>query len=78
MDTQQNLNIASNSKRFPKLFGILRTLLDYCGDYFDGRKHEIRPVIERKVGKIESLWQYIGDYLGGNKYGYIESGKKQK
>ncbi len=76
MDTQQNLNIASNSKRFPKLFGIVRAILDYCGDYFDGRKHQVKPAVERKVGKSESLWQYIGDYLSGNKYGYVESREK--
>ena len=69
MDIQENLNIASNSKHFPKL----QALLAYCGDYFSGRKHRIRPAIKRtikKVGKLESFWQYLGDYLSGNKYGY--------
>ena len=69
MDVQRNLNIASNSKQFPKL----QAFLDYCGDYFSGLKHRIRPSIKRtvkKVGKLGSFWQYLGDYLSGNKYGY--------
>ena len=73
MNTQENLNIASNSKHFPKLYGKLHVLLDYCGDYFSGRKHRIRPAIKRtikKVGKLDSFWQYVGDFLSGNKYGY--------
>jgi hypothetical protein len=73
MDIQENLNIASNSKHFPSLYGKLQVLLDYCEDYFNGRKHRIRPAIKRtirKVGKLRSFWQYVGDFLSGNKYGY--------
>lgn len=77
MDIQENLNIASNSKQFPKVCGKMQTILDFCGDYLSGQKHKTKPAIKKtikKVGKIESFWQYLGDYLSGNKYGY----EKQK
>ena len=39
MDTRNNLNIASNSNKFPKLAAFLRLFVEYLGDYLSGNKN---------------------------------------
>ena len=35
-----NSNIASNSKKFPKLVAFWNVIVEYIGDYFSGQKHK--------------------------------------
>lgn len=38
--TNKNLNIASNSRKYPKLVAFWRLFVEYLGDYFNGQKYK--------------------------------------
>ena len=40
MNTSKNLNIAANSKKFPKLVAFWSAFVEYLMDYLDGRKYK--------------------------------------
>ena len=39
MNTANNLNIASNSSKFPRLVAFWRLFVEYFGDYLSGNKN---------------------------------------
>jgi len=82
MNIQENLNIASNLKRYPKLVSFIR----YCRDYVDGYKRGKKVVKDfvrknsRRVfdAKWTSFGEYLCDWLSGQKYKVVKSCDKQK
>ena len=49
MNTRDNLNIASNFSKFPKLAAFLRLFVVYLGDYLSGNKH--RHLYQKELNK---------------------------
>ena len=82
MNVQENLNIASNLKRFPMLFSFIKYFGDYLSGYKRGKKavRDLRARNNRRVydDKWTSVWEYLGDWLSGHKYKVVKSCDKEK
>ena len=82
MNIQENLNIASNLKRFPALVSFMR----YCKDYFGGCKRgkkAVKDFIHKNKNRVydtkwTTVWEYLCDWLSGQKYKVVKSCENTK
>lgn len=82
MNIQENLNIASNLKRFPALVSFMKYCRDYMSGYKRGKK-AVKDLIRKNKQRVydtkwTTVFEYLCDWLNGQKYKVVKSCEKTK